>query len=77
MSFGALKAVIPSSIPGKAGVDMRRIPPMAVEEAVKYGTKKITADKFGNKGIEYSLGDLKVYTDEVDSSIIVSLRVET
>ena len=39
MSFGALGAKLPSSIPGKS-TEMRRVSSMIVEEAMRYGSKE-------------------------------------
>ena len=56
--------------------DLRGIPSMAVEEAIKYGKKVISVDKFGKEAMQHTLGDIKVFTDKNDFSIIISLRKE-
>jgi hypothetical protein len=54
--------------------ELRGIPPMAVEETIKHGAKNMVTDSFGKEALEHSLGNIKVYTDKLDPTIVITVR---
>jgi hypothetical protein len=57
--------------------EVRGIPSIVVENVIQNGTKRVTTDKLGKEAMEHSLGNLKVFTDKNDFSVVISMRKET
>jgi hypothetical protein len=69
MGFGPLNAKLPGNI------EIRRIPQIAVEEAILYGTKTVST-RAGESRLEHLLGDLLVVTDQ-DAKVIITVGRRT